>query len=281
MIAVKLQGGLGNQLFQYALGLVLAKKAGTRIFVEISSIESDPKRTYELGALARPPGVMALDEIRARIKAPATGIRGFIQRVRKPQLRYITERDAGFCPEILTAGWNIYLDGYWQSARYFTGFEDFIRKHIRFSTNSEYSERLLRDIQQTGGAISVHVRRGDYVAEERTNAVHGVLGLDYYERAFQEMNVSPEQVFLFTDDADWARAQPLFRGARLVSGRGLNAREELMLMAAAQRHIIANSSFSWWGAWLSGSTSVIAPKHWFADPSFERADRVPEHWIRL
>ncbi len=282
MIAVKLQGGLGNQLFQYALGCVLAKKFRSSVVVDTSALATDTLRAYELDALLHPPAVLdsATLSLRLRPDSPSLFFRLY-RRFTAPRLRYISERDYGFCPEIVTAGRNIYLDGYWQSHRYFDGYETLVREKLRFKTNTPEFSVWHKRITRTPDALSVHIRRGDYVANPATQAVHGVLDTGYYQSALSHFPSKPEQVFVFTDDPDWVAEHPLFSSMHVVSGRGLSPAEELSLMAACRRHIIANSSFSWWGAWLSGSGSVIAPKRWFADPSFERSDKIPENWLRL
>ena len=134
--------------------------------------------------------------------------------------------------------------------------------------------------------MSLHVRRGDYVTNQKFAMVHGTLPLAYYENAMKhiEQNVENPRYFLFSDDPEWAVEHiRSHHKIDVVSGGSATEGEELSLMALCKHHIIANSSFSWWGAWLNQKAGkiVIAPKSWFADPNRTMHDLIPESWTQL
>ncbi|HET6995265.1 MAG TPA: alpha-1,2-fucosyltransferase, partial [Chitinophagaceae bacterium] len=134
-------------------------------------------------------------------------------------------------------------------------------------------------------AVSIHVRRGDYVNDKETNAVHGVCSIDYYREAINRLSgeISEPRFYIFSDDMDWARANlPISPHlAVYVDNNQMASHEDLRLMSSCKHHIIANSSFSWWGAWLSdyAGKKVIAPRNWFR--TLENKDIIPNGWITL
>ncbi len=152
------------------------------------------------------------------------------------------------CPD------NVDLQGYYQTEKYFKHIEDEIRKDFAFK------EDLLKQCKEfvTEDMISLHIRRGDYV----TNPNHPTQSLDYYKEALSNLP-SDLPVAIFSDDPEWVRQQPMFKGDRFLIAEGNASDCDLCLMTLCKYHIIANSSYSWWGAWLADSRKVIAPKNWF------------------
>ena len=136
-------------------------------------------------------------------------------------------------------------------------------------------------------AVSLHVRRGDYAADPVVTSMHGLCPLDYYDRAVEYVlgRVSDPAFFLFSDDPDWVREHLKLRGSvSVVDHNGPDSgSEDLRLMSLCRHHIIANSTFSWWGAWLDPRPDklVIAPKRWFADESLDTSDLLPAGWVKL
>jgi hypothetical protein len=136
-------------------------------------------------------------------------------------------------------------------------------------------------------AVSLHIRRGDYVSNPTHNAMHGVCGLDYYRRAVQHIgkHVDEPVFFLFSDDPAWvAENLKIDASTVLVDHNGPDTPcEDLRLMSRCAHHVIANSSFSWWGAWLNSSSKkrIVAPTPWFQDPSIDTRDLIPEGWVTL
>lgn len=173
--------------------------------------------------------------------------------------------------------------GYWQCEHYF---EDIRALILAEFTPAELPDQINLDVGRKiaqSMSISLHVRRGDYV----NNKFHSFLGLDYYRVAVAEMASKTEcpHMFVFTDDPEWCR-QNLnisFPYTLVTHNPGPQAYWDIILMSRCKHNIIANSSFSWWGAWLNQNPRkiVIAPKRWFGDPSVDTIDRVPKGWIRL
>jgi Glycosyl transferase family 11. len=181
----------------------------------------------------------------------------------------------------------MYLVGNWQSEKYFADYADTIREDLTLrmppaGRNAAAAERISA-IQ----SVAVHVRRGDYVSRPVTNRFHGTCGLDYYERAvaFLEDAYPDLRYYVFTDDPEWVRARMCLSVPFLVCDRNRpsEAHLDLYLMSLCRFHVIANSTFSWWGAWLSTrpDKQVVAPHRWFAgaDPArYPTDDLIPSSW---
>jgi hypothetical protein len=195
-------------------------------------------------------------------------------------------QDLKFQPSMLNQSGNVYIDGYWQSEDYFIDVADTIRDDF----NLAYSVNLpnfLSTIDAQIPLVSLHVRRGDYVHNSAANSVHGVLGLDYYYQAIDHLADCIGQNFhilVFSDDIKWAQENLQFtQSCSFMIGSATEPHNDLYMMKSCDHHIIANSSFSWWGAWLNPSKSkiVIAPKRWFISPQFEHCDICPPSWVRI
>lgn len=285
MIITKLIGGLGNQMFQYAAGAALAKRQGAELYVDASAFAAYDR--HELGLSAF--GVPMLQEHPLRPSGRAWW-RGWFQAARdsRGNIRVYREKAFTFDPDVLDLRGDVYLDGYWQSEKYFEDCADNIRD--LFTVRAAPSARNLQLLAQVSGerSVSVHVRRGDYVSDASANAVHGTCDAGYYERALEHVERIAGRdlaIFVFSDDPDWA--QEMFGAdTRALVVRHNDSRanyEDLRLMAACRHHVIANSTFSWWGAWLDrrADALVVAPRQWFRDPRFDARDLVPSRWARL
>lgn len=284
MIAVRIRGGLGNQLFQYAAGRACALRLGTELALDLRDWRKPQPYAFGLGHFrirtVEPPPLPP-----ARGDGPAAAVAWALSR---PRMRSYRERTLGYDPGIEQVRDNTLLKGYWQSERYFADHAETIRAELAFAEPPEgETARLLEEIAALP-AVSLHVRRGDYVSNARYNAAHGTTGLDFYRRAMEriaaEMAEEPV-VFAFSDDPDWVRenlALP-FEIRFVTHNTAETAHEDMRLMAACRHHVIANSTFSWWGAWLNPSPTkiVYAPRRWFADPGKVNPDITPEGWHRL
>ena len=181
----------------------------------------------------------------------------------------------------------LYLQGYWQSERYFEQHADALRKVFAFRNaptgpNADLARQIRQDV-----SVSLHVRRADYADCTRTRAFHGLCDPDYYLGAieFIRRQVPRFRLFAFSDDPQWVAStlQPHHPDMVVVDhNRGDQSHNDMLLMSMCQHHIIANSSFSWWGAWLNPDPNkiVIAPRQWFAEAP-DTADLIPKSWIRL
>jgi Glycosyl transferase family 11 len=289
MIVAKLAGRLGNQMFQYATARSLAARIGTDVKLDTSWIESkrvgQPIR-YELGAFELDVQVGNVFEF-ARLSADDRLIRA-LQRVRPlrpPVLKVIRERPGGeFVPQVLTARDNVYLDGFWQSAEYFEDHDWLIRRDFTFrSALTPSGATFARDIARST-SVSVHVRRGDYV----NSSFMYSLDSGMYERAIEIVTsqVGDVRIFVFSDEPDWCEVNLRFDYPTVVvrhEDDDDHSLEDLHLMSLCDHHVIANSSFSWWGAWLNPRTEkiVVAPRRWFRAPEAGAERRTPRDWIRI
>ena len=293
MVIVKLIGGLGNQMFQYAAGRTLAAKHGTTLKLDISGFESYELRDYSLHAFRIQESFAATEEV-ARVKGAfknrlARVAFRLIQRL-KPYYRRSVFRESSvslFDPNILKTPQEIYLDGYWQSEKYFKEIESTIRQEFTFKHPPEGRNAELVGQIQACDSVSLHVRRGDYVTNPVTYEVLGVCSPAYYRTAIQQLTQSIQgpHFYVFSDDIDWVRRNLwIDYPVTYVNHNGIDKDyEDLRLMSQCKHHIIANSTFSWWGAWLCNYSGkiVIVPHRWFKQPHLNAEDIVPPSWLRV
>ncbi|MDD2851998.1 MAG: alpha-1,2-fucosyltransferase [Desulfuromonadaceae bacterium] len=296
MIIVKLWGGLGNQMFQYAAARRLAHANGvplkldTRWFVSNSSI--DTPRSYELDVFTLQTDLATATESRRlggldTRRWPKVAKRLLAAWGYTPPKSYVVEKHYYFDAGILQLKDECYLDGYWQSEKYFCDAAGLIRNDFTVKPiPDDANGGLLREINGCE-SVSLHFRRGDYVTNANAAAFHGMIPLDYYAAALKTIGVrvTSPRLFVFSDDQEWVK-QNLKTGfpVTYVEGNGAEkAYEDMRLMSACRHHIIANSSFSWWGAWLGANPdkTVIAPRNWFIDSAVDTCDLIPDSWVRL
>lgn len=288
MVIVKLTGGLGNQLFQYALGRQIAERRRTELFLDTSKFDSGDIRSYRLGFFNICGALISSARVK-NFQAAREGI--FWRRLERYRPYYkrrvLKEQSLCFDPKVLTALRNVCLVGYWQSERYFDAIKDIIRKDftLKFPLSSQ-SKDVLAQIARSD-SICVHIRRGDYVHDAATSQDHGVCDLLYYDSAVKMLlsEVKTPTFFVFSDDLPWAKTNLHLPGPAIyVEGNGAERDyEDMHLMSQCRHFVIANSSFSWWGAWLSTNRKkiVIAPRQWFRSSKNHAHDIVPEGWKRL
>ncbi|MHB1510272.1 MAG: alpha-1,2-fucosyltransferase [Acidimicrobiales bacterium] len=268
-IGVRLMGGIGNQMFQYAAARSLAARRGTGVAVDLSwfveqSPSGDTQRAYALDVFVGPAA------------ASKTEI---------PTGRSFREQGFGFDASVLQLPDSSTLIGYFQSERYFLEHAPVIEKEFSFLAQPDRDNRSVLELISSSESVAVHVRRGDYTNNPTTKAHHGLLPLDYYRRAVDDLTarVLDPRFFVFSDDPMWCRRGLSFlRGGVVVDhNRQESGAEDLRLMAACRHHIIANSTFSWWGAWLATRPEqiVVAPRRWFAGSSLDAAQLCPSRWL--
>lgn len=289
MIGAIIAGGLGNQMFQYAAGRALALRHGSQLMLDLSPSrrrgDFDVLRPFELDKLAietQPPTWLSpLSFLLARRPSPALQRLSGWRIEREPSLAYV--------PEFETFRDGTYLFGYWQSWRYFDSVADQLYAELQPRRAFSDRSRHLHDRMMSTPSLSLHVRRGDYLTSPRARELHGVLGLDYYTAGVRliQRQVEGLRAFVFSDDLQWCRETftPLGLDLEFVeANQRADSWQDLFLMAACRHSIIANSSFSWWAAWLAdrrergSDRMVVAPKHWFAGKEVPIADRYPPQW---
>ncbi len=287
MIIVKLRGGLGNQLFQYALGRHLAILNQIPLKLDTSLLAKTTQWTYRCFALnafniqaaqATPQEIRQL----AITVHPAMQQLGSLLGLMPPT--YFREPYFHFSPAVLSRRHALYLDGYWQSEKYFADISPILRSELTLRTSFSPRCQLTASMIVNGPSVSMHVRRGDYAISSKANRYLQLTDMDYYRQAVEYMaQIIPHaQFFIFSDDMEWVKAH-LFLPFPTHYAEGNTACEDLILMAHCQHHIIANSTFSWWGAWLNPNPHkiVIAPQKWFSTERFNTRDLLPDSWIQL
>lgn len=282
-VVATLYGGLGNQLFQYAAARTVAIRTAVSLIGDITTLKRGGRRAYGLGDFQVRMDVRWLT--RDELRQP-----GRLQGARHGDIvGGKVHRESGFPFDRRTGALSapVRLEGYFQSEKYFKEAEASIRSD--FTPHEERAGqigRLATEILPATQCVSMHVRRGDYL-EPANMKVHGVLGADYYSRALQIVTerAGPCVVCVFTDDPAWVRANlNLPADTRYVSEHTKDQLEDLILMSRCSHHITANSSFSWWGAWLNPSRekTVVTPREWFRPSSgLDTRDLRPEGWLQI
>lgn len=288
MIYVRLYGGLGNQLFQYATARSVARTRGVEVGLDRRYLTGGPAH---LAYALHPFAVHAdIDPVcLPPYKGTALG-RYLLWRCHLwPGPHFTRERGLGVNPEILVAEDDTYLHGYFQSERYFADHVEGLREELRIVTppkgqNAEWIDRIGADER----AVSVHLRRGDYLQGRKTTGTHASCDEAYYRSALRQVSERTGlevRAYVFSDDPQWAQDNLALGVETVILGHNgiLDAHEDLRLMALCRHHVIANSTFSWWGAWLdarSGSVTV-APKRWFANGQLSNPDILPDRWVAV
>lgn len=291
MIISNLIGGLGNQMFQFAAGWALAQQKGEVFKVDISGFSNyQLHQGFELQRIFPfEVEVASAEDLKAVLGWQSNRL--VARLLARPSLRHF--RKSSFVVESQFGYQNLhelirgdaYLSGYWQSEKYFRRFGAEIRQQFRFMSPLSDENKNWSELISGCNSISLHVRRGDYLSKKNIG-VHGVCSLEYYETAVKRIceHVSSPEFFIFSDDMDWVRSNLRipFRFHCVENNNGKDSFNDMRLMSLCKHHIIANSSFSWWGAWLNPDPDkvVIAPKKWFAS-GLPTGDLLPESWNAL
>lgn len=285
MIIIRLHGGLGNQMFQYALGRNLSLLHNATFKIDSSYLQ----KPNQSGRNLRLQGFnISIQEATFKEIGKLTNpIQKVLDLTRsKRNRKRLVEEETGFKPEILSKP-SGYFDGHWQSEKYFIANEETVRKDFTLiNPLGPDASELAKKISSESKAVSVHIRRGDYVSIPKISAVHRTLPVSYYESACRKIleKFPDAHFFISSDDIDWARKNfPKQYPATFISSPEIPDYEELILMSLCKHNIIANSTFSWWGAWLNKNPNkiVITPKQWFNDPKRSIGDLIPKSWLQI
>jgi hypothetical protein len=300
MVLIYLKGGLGNQMFEYAAGKALATHLNVPFKIDKSYYDNKEYIDESLNNFFNIAGFRDILNNNFEITAETAATEevkqfrpGFIGKVidrltprysRKVYREKFTINDKYF----YRLKKNVLLNGYFQSEKYFKPYADIVRKELSFKPlikdrNKELASKILE-----GTSVSVHVRRGDYVNNAETTKVITSLDLEYYfdsKKHLEKTLQKPINYFVFSDDIEWVKTKfTSFADVTYVDKSfGNSDVDDMYLMSCCKHNIIANSSFSWWAAWLNSNSNkiVIAPKKWFNVANLTANDLVPDNWIRI
>lgn len=276
IVNLRVSGGLGNQLFQYAAARSLALRCDADLILDLSFYHGGRHRNFELKQFP----------IQAELRnLPKSKFLATVSRMASsltPGTRY-REKSFNYSHDFEQIDAPVFLDGYFQSFKYFDSCANQIRNELKPpELDGAYNRSLIEAISSKQSAI-LHVRRGDYVTNPKAKKTFAECTVDYYQRALDHLPANCP-VFVFSDDILWAK-QNLKLGEPAVfigDGTPRSGIEDLKLMSLGHHHIIANSTFSWWGAWLAGPNKglTIAPARWFVDEATIDSDLFPDDWVR-
>ncbi len=305
MIIVELMGGMGNQLFQYAAGRCLAMQRNQPLYLDLATLldrspnkeEGFVYRDYDLGIFntqenfAIPAMVFDLigssslsptlwQRIKRKFNTAVKGVNYEKRLYKEPHFHYDEQFYKQQAP--------LYLNGYWQSAKYFEPIAHLLRQELTFRQPlPPHCEGLATQIKQTN-SICLNVRRGDFVNSTKTSQLLGFIGLDYLQNGIVEMlqKVENPHFFVFSDEPQWCVENlPLSYPTVYVTHEyaGEKFKDYLQLMTLCKHFVIPNSTFAWWAAWLATYPKkiVISPKKWFANNQMNCQDLIPEEWTRI
>jgi hypothetical protein len=294
MIIVRIAGGLANQMVTYTAGRALAVRHNTDLKLDLSLYKKDKLRSYALHNLNIQAEIASEQDMNTlmgcyRIK-PLFKIRKKAHKLLKtPDMRFYKEpRNGGFDPNFFKLQDNVYIKGEFLSRRYNEPIADLLKQD--FTIKPALSQTTKKMLDQINGctSISIHIRRGDYVEDTKTNAFHGALPLNYYQQAMQMLSRKIDQpvFFVFSDNIAWVKDNLSSKHEIIFVDHTNddNAYEDMYMMSRCQHNIIANSGLSFWGGWLNEHADkiVIAPKQWFRNQTFnQNFDLLPADWLRI
>ena len=271
-------GGMGNQMFQYAFARSISLKTNTEFKIDLSFLkrrdlgENFTYRDFDLDIFNIPENI--------------------IKEIQTDNLQSVSEKMFSYSQETVNTieqniDGNTYLDGYWQSYKYFEDFGGHIKKDFTFKNLVENNKdtnvkNMFNDIMKSN-SVMVNIRRSDYL----NNNFHGVMGSDYINESSKiiESKIDNPKYFVFSDDIEWCKENVKLDNMVIVDHEYKGDRFDLylQLMKSCKHFIIPNSTFAWWAAWLSDNKNkiVISPKLWFTDININTNDLIPSNWIRI
>jgi hypothetical protein len=290
MVIVQLKGGLGNQLFQYAAARSLSEKQHSRVMLDLNIYNRKRLKSHEFYALKHfninadfadnsDIELFYSNRIFKKIQRKVMRLTGM------GEIKQIYEKELFvFNPKVLTYNNNVYLRGYWQSEKYFKNIENIIKTELSLKDSlTQKTLEFSKEITSKKNTVSLHIRRGDYVTDIKTYNTLGLCSLDYYRRCVLLLGkeLGDLNIYVFSDDPGWAEENLVFDyPLYFVNHSDANhSYEDMYLMSLCEHNIIANSSFSWWGAWLNKNKDkkVFAPRKWTVSAKIY-PDIIPEGW---
>ena len=285
MVIVRMVGGVGNQLFCYAYAKSLQQK-GYDVKIDISTFKFNKIDSYEFDKYNIDIPISTQKE--NEILFNNSSLSKILKRFGIDISNKVREKSLLFDESLLRINDNSYVDGYFQNEKYFYDIREIILEQISINRPlSNFTKSIQKKINSLNNTCSIHVRRGD-MANDINVKIHGVCSVEYYNNAieFLKNKLGEVNYFIFSDDFEWCRSNLKIDNAIFVeSDEHRIAHEDIYLMSLCDHNIIANSTFSWWGAWLNDNESQIsiAPMEWFKDKKYQKQsqDIVPNRWIKL
>ncbi len=311
MITLKLKAGLGNQMFQYAYARALAIKNKTGLFIDTSWYSNistkDTSRVFLLDKFNINATVLDTTSKSESVSTSASYMQRPLPKLwHKLMRKLFSKSDYIYYYKLANLQDGSIVEGYWNTDKYFRNFKDVISKELTLKSPlspAGLSKKSWIDDQISQGKylILIHVRRGDYATNPHANKFHGLIDSKYYKQAVQRIaseytyiNRSNTTFVISTDDESWTKENVEgwinMNGFQTfwISDSQIPDYEEIHLMSLCHHYIIANSTFSWWPAWLSSTAKdkglkkiVVAPRKWVSNPKIDTRDVVPEEWIRI
>ena len=284
-IYLRLMGGLGNQLFQYAAGRSLADRLGVELVLDDRYVVRKSQHTgLALDAFNIRARLMNNSE-QQRFSEGKIRLARWFKKLIRPLGKVFWETQYNYDTSIDTTPVGQLLIGFWQSEEYMHNMHQLRLDLVLKAPLSAPAQKVKRIIEAVE-SVALHVRRGDYLKDQKTIARHGVCSQSYYQGAVDLVLAKKPmaEFFVFSDDTQWVKAHlKLPPQCTYVSAANITAEEDLVLISGCKHQIIANSTFSWWGAWLNTNCDkvVVCPTPWFDDPSIAAQDLLPANWHQL
>lgn len=288
MIFTSIYGGLGNQMFQYAIGKSISTASKVDFKIDTYKINNSNyiSRDFSLSKFNISAELAEISEVKKfhRSKYFDFIFGKLYQRNIKLSNKIFEKKTFHFDKEMLSIS-NGYLDGYWQCFKYFEDIREILIKEFTLVDEMNFENKLILNQINELNSVSIHIRRGDYIKDKKNNTIYNVFGMEYYHNAidFITNKIDTPYFFVFSDDLEWASKNLELSNATYVDVNSKGYPEnDLILMANCKHNIIANSTFSWWGAWLNHNPNkiTIAPKRWMSTID-DLNDLYPQNWIRL
>ena len=280
MIIVKLQGGLGNQMFQYAAARTLSNSGKVYLdfsFLNKNNITTDSftARQFELDIFKRTKTCISHPYFIRLIRSNRR-----IFKTLSPRYQEVKDENIfDFLNNNNSS--NLYLDDYFQNPLIFQDIRNILMNEFTFPELSKLSKEIEYQISTATNPVAIHIRRGDYTKPE-IQSYHGILPISYYRQGIELIKSKAENpiFYIFSDDPEWCEHNLKFIGHKQIISRNTQAWEDMYLISRCKHQIIANSSFSWWGAWLNANSEkiVVAPKKWFNNVDI---NILPKEWISI
>lgn len=293
MIYIRIWGGLGNQMFQFAAAANLAKIHKTRVGICLDRYKAHnntdlTKRVFELDSVFCIDNYELVDS--SRFSFISSDKRNLLDKIKYKLLNasFFFETSPPYNSAILKLSKETYIEGYFQTEQYFKEFESSVLANFKFKKKPSQRTSEMLELAKNKNAIAVHVRRGDYLSNKKNLSTHGVCSTEYYQRAIEKFSDLDNVLFVvLSDEPEWAKENLVF-GQSVVFvdwNQAADSWQDMLIMSACKHAIIANSSFSWWGAKLIQypQKRIVAPAIWYANSEIQNQtqDLIPTSWIKI